>query len=184
MGERFRFGEPGQPSVADKNGDSCFWNVIFQVEAVDDQGTPFNRKTYLLRWNPTISSFRLDDYREATTQCPNGFRMNWSVYEWENAHLGDRFYMLRTGDDKAGIVFRGVFTSEPCPGDDWAGKGKQRYYMDIDCYGCVPPNHKPSLDIETLENAIPTINWQRGHSGELLSDKDAEKLDELWNSIV
>ena len=184
VGERFRFGEPGQPSVADKNGDSCFWNVIFQVEAVDDQGAPFNRKTYLLRWNPTISSFRLDDYREATTQCPNGFRMNWSVYEWENAHIGDRFYMLRTGDDKAGIVFRGVFTSEPCPGDDWAGKGKQRYYMDIDCYGCVPPNHKPSLDIETLENAIPTINWQRGHSGELLSDKDAEKLDELWNSIM
>lgn len=51
--------------------------------------------------------------------------MNWSVYEWEKAHKGDHYYMLRTGDDKAGIVFRGVFTSDPYPGEDWAGNGKK-----------------------------------------------------------
>ena len=171
----------------DDDGDACEWTIHFDVEKCP--ATAFasrnskgqKAKTYLLRWNPGISSFRLDDYREATTQCPNGFGMNWSVYEWEQAHEGDRFYMLRTGDDKAGVVFRGVFTSEPSPGDDWAGKGRQRYYMDIYCLGCVPPDQKPSLDVETLEKAIPSIDWRRGHSGQLLSDEDAMKLNELWN---
>lgn len=173
----------------DDNGDACEWTIHFEVEKSPNSSfasrnsTGQKSKTYLLRWNPTISSFQLDEYREATTQYPNGFHMNWSVYEWEEAHEGDRFYMLRTGDDKAGIVFRGVFTSEPNPGDDWAGKGKQRYYMDIDCLGGEPADQKPSIDIETLENTIPAIDWRRGHSGELLSEEDAEKLNELWNRI-
>ena len=181
VGERFRFGKQGQPSVADKNGDSCFWNVIFQVEAVDNNGVKLKHKTYLLRWNPTISSFKLDDYRDVLSKYPDGFSgLNWSVYEWEEAHQGDHFFMLRTGDDNAGIVFRGVFTSEPYPGEDWAGKGKKRYYMDMDCYECVPADQKPPIDIEKLEKAIPIIDWRRGHSGQLLTIDEAEKLNELW----
>jgi hypothetical protein len=174
----------------DDDGDACEWTIHFEVEKC--QGTLFTTmnskgqksKTYLLRWNPAISSFRLDDYRKATEERPNGFGMNWSVYEWEEAHEGDHFYMLRTGDDKAGIVFRGDFTSEPYPGEDWAGKGKQRYYMDMVCYGSVPADERPPLSIDVLEKTIPDINWQRGHSGELLSEEDAAKLNELWNKIL
>ena len=171
----------------DDNGDACEWTIHFEVEkcpatmftSLNSVGKP--QKTYLLRWNPAISSFRQDDYRKASTEYSEGFGMNWSVYEWEEAHEGDRFFMLKTGDNKAGIVFRGIFTSEPYPGEDWAGKGKQRYYMDIDCFGCVPSDQTPSLDVEMLENAIPNIDWRRGHSGQLLSEVDAAKLDELWN---
>lgn len=184
VGERFRFGKPGKPSIPDENGDSCIWNVTFQVEPIDDNGERIHTKTYLLRWNPAISSFKLSDYREATQDCSYGFRFNWSVYEWENAHLGDRFFMLRTGDENAGIVFRGVFTSEPFPGDDWAGKGRQRYYMDMNCFDCVPADELPPVNIDVLEKGIPNINWQRGHSGQLLSDEDARKLEELWNHHV
>ena len=171
----------------DDNGDACEWTIHFEVEkcpatmfiSLNSVGKP--QKTYLLRWNPAISSFRQDDYLKASTEYSEGFCMNWSIYEWEEAHEGDRFFMLRTGDDKAGIVFRGIFTSEPYPGEDWAGKGKQRYYMDIDCFGCVPSDQTPSLDVEKLENAIPNIDWRRGHSRQLLSDVDAAKLYELWN---
>lgn len=142
-------------------------------------------KTYLLRWNPTISSFKLEHYRQAMADRPDGFAFDWSVYEWEEAHEGDRYYMLRTGDDKAGIVFRGVFTSEPYEGEDWAGqKGKTRRYMDMDCYDCVPADEQSPLTIEMLEKAIPTIDWRKGHSGELLSEEDAEKLDELWEEYM
>ena len=184
VGQRFIFGEPGKPSVSDVRGDSCYWIVTFQVEAVDDNGEPLKHKTYLLRWNPTISSFELGDYRNAIKQYPDGFTLNWSVYEWEEAHRGDRFYMLRTGDDMAGIVFRGIFTSEPYPGDDWAGKGRQRYYMGMECYECVPADQLPPVSVEILEDTIPDINWRRGHSGQLLSDEDTEKLEKLWKDKV
>ena len=167
--------------VIDKMPDKVWQNFYdsFDVEPIRSP------KTYLLRWNPTISSFKLDDYRDVLSKYPGGFSgMNWSVYEWEKAHKGDHYYMLRTGDDKAGIVFRGVFTSDPYPGEDWAGNGKQRYYMDMDCYDCVPADVQSPICIEELEKVVPGIDWRRGHSGELLSSEDAERLNELWNNIM
>lgn len=167
--------------VIDKMPDKVWQNFYdsFDVEPIRSP------KTYLLRWNPTISSFKLDDYRDVLSKYPGGFSgMNWSVYEWEKAHKGDHYYMLRTGDDKAGIVFRGVFTSDPYPGEDWAGNGKQRYYMDMDCYDCLPADEQSAITIETLEKSIPSIDWRRGHSGELFSSEDADRLNELWNNIM
>ena len=156
------------------------WKAFFDSFEVETLHPP---KTYLLRWNPAISSFKIDEYRRATIECPDGFCFNWSVYEWEEAHKGDFYYMLRTGDDKAGIVFRGVFTSEPYQGEDWAGTDKKRYYMDMDCYDCVPADEQSPISIDVLEKSIPNIDWRRGHSGQLLSEEDAEKLNELWNNI-
>ena len=167
--------------VIDKMPDKVWQNFYdsFDVEPIRSP------KTYLLRWNPTISSFKLDDYRDVLSKYPGGFSgMNWSVYEWEKAHKGDHYYMLRTGDDKAGIVFRGVFTSDPYPGEDWAGNGKQMYYMDMDCYDCVPADVQSPICIEELEKVVPGIDWRRGHSGELLSSEDADRLNELWNNIM
>lgn len=108
--------------VIDKMPDKL-WQDFYDSFDVEPIRSP---KTYLLRWNPTISSFNLDNYRDVLSKYPGGFSgMNWSVYEWEKAHKGDHYYMLRTGDDKAGIVFRGVFTSDPYPGEDWVGNGKK-----------------------------------------------------------
>ena len=140
-------------------------------------------KTYLLRWNPTISSYTLNDYRNDMEEYPDGFRSNWSIYEWEEVHKGDRFFMLRTGDDKAGIVYRGKFLSDPYEGDDWAGqKGKKRQYIDIGCYDFIPADNQSPIDIELLEKEIPEIDWRKGHSGELLSEETANKLNDLWNN--
>lgn len=167
--------------VIDKMPDDV-WTDFYDSFDVEPLRSP---KTYLLRWNPTISSFKLDDYRDVLSKYPGGFSgLNWSVYEWEKAHKGDHYYMLRTGDDKAGIVFRGVFTSDPYPGEDWAGNEKQRYYMDMDSYDCVPADVQSPICIEELEKVVPGIDWRRGHSGELLSSEDADRLNELWNNIM
>jgi len=107
------------------------------------------------------------------------FRMNWSIREWEEARRGDFFYMLRTGDDKAGVVFSGQFISDPYPGDDWAGSTKRRMYVDMICTNPVEPGAKPSLSLERLQKEIPAFDWVKGHSGALLSDEIAAKLDEL-----
>ena len=158
------------------------WKELYDSFDVEPIRSP---KTYLLRWNPTISSFKLDEYQDIQSKYPNGFSgLNWSIYEWEEAHEGDRFFMLRTGDDLAGIVFNGVFTSEPYTGEDWAGKGKQRYYMDMDCYDCVPADQKPPIDVELLEKEIPEIDWRKGHSGQLLTEETAKKLEKLWNEMM
>lgn len=134
--------------------------------------------------DPTISSFKLEDYRKTITEFADGFSFDWSVYEWEEAHENDRYFMLRTGDENAGIVWQGIFTSAPYVDEDWASQGKQRHYMKMDCYDCVPADQKPSINIELLEKEIPEINWRKGHSGQLLTEEVADKLNELWNTLI
>jgi len=175
-GTRFRFQGPNEPSIEDPNGDSCIWEIQFEILPV-----PEEPKKYLMRWNPSISSFKEEDYKECIDNTKKGrFRLNWSIYEWEEARRGDMFYMLRTGDDKAGIAFNGYFLSDPYTGDDWAGTKKRRCYVDMVCQNAVEPEEVPFISLEKLKEAIPEYNWEKGHSGELLPEDVREKLDELW----
>ena len=175
-GIRFNYQGAGKPTVEDANGDSCIWKVVFEVLPM-----PEEPKTYLMSWNPAISSFTEKDYEKCVENRMHGmFRMNWSIREWEEARRGDFFYMLRTGDEKAGIVFSGQFTSDPYPGDDWAGSSKRRMYVDMICMNPVEPGTKPSLSLERLQKEIPSSDWTKGHSGILLSDNMAKRLDKIW----
>ena len=175
-GIRFNYQGAGKPIVEDANGDSCIWKVVFEVLPM-----PEEPKTYLMRWNPAISSFTEKDYEKCMENRMHGmFRMNWSIREWEEARRGDFFYMLRTGEEKAGIVFSGQFTSDPYPGDDWAGSSKRRMYVDMICMNPVEPGTKPSLSLERLQKEIPSSDWTKGHSGILLSDNMAKRLDKIW----
>lgn len=175
-GTRFNYQGAGMPIVEEENGDSCIWKVTFEVLPMLEE-----RKAYLMRWNPAISSFTEKDYEECVENMVHGmFRMNWSIREWEEARRGDFFYMLRVGDDKAGIVFSGQFISDPYPGDDWAGSTKRRMYADMICSNPVEPGIKPSLSLERLQREIPAFDWAKGHSGVLLSEDVSMNLDKLW----
>ena len=174
-GIRFNYQGEGMPIVENPNGDSCIWEVTFEIVPV-----PEEPKTYLMRWNPSISSFREKDYEKCVENMVHGmFRMNWSIYEWEEARIGDLFYMMRVGDDKAGIVFSGQFISDPYPADDWAGTTKRRMYVDMICTNPVEPGAKPRISLEKLQKAIPDFEWSKGHSGALLSEEVTTKLENL-----
>lgn len=175
-GTRFRFQGKDKPSVEDPNGDSCIWEIHFEVVPL-----PSKPRHYLMRWNPSISSFTENDYKECLDNRKNGmFRMNWSIYDWQEARRGDYFQMLRTGDDKAGIVFAGQFITDPYPGDDWAGSNKRRMYVDMVCVSLPESAEKPLIPLEKLQKAIPSIDWLKGHSGELIPEEAADKLSELF----
>lgn len=176
-GVRFKYQGGGKPIVEDENGDSCIWKVAFEVVPMSEEP-----KTYLMRWNPSISSFTEKDFDECVGNIVHGmFRMNWSIHEWEEARRGDWFYMMRTGDDKAGIVFCGQFVSDPYPADDWAGSTKRRMYVDLVCMNPVEPGAKPDVSLERLQKEISAFEWAKGHSGVLLPDDVVEKLDKLWD---
>jgi hypothetical protein len=174
-GTRFNYQRAGKPIVEDADGDSCIWEVSFEVVPV-----PAEAKTYLMRWNPSISSFKEKDFEECVENMVHGmFRINWSIYEWEEARRGDLFFMMRVGDDKAGIVFSGQFISDPYPGDDWAGTTKRRIYVDMIVTNSVEPGAVPRVTLEKLQEAIPEFEWEKGHSGVLLTEDIVTKLDEM-----
>ena len=92
--------------------------------------------------------------------------------------------MERLGVEGKGIVFCGQFSSDPCLDEDWAGTSRKRYYVDIDCFDPSPADGKPRITVEELKSILPEINWDRGHSGQLLTTKQAGKLNELWKKKV
>lgn len=178
-GTRFRYKVTEKSYEEDPNGDSCIWEVSFEILPINDE-----HRTYLMRWNPAISSYKETDYEESVANMESGlFHLNWSIHEWEEARRGDIFYMMRVGDDKAGIVFKGQFVSDPYVMDDWAGTSKRKLYVDMVCMKPVKPGKKPLLELSKLQDAIPEIDWSKGHSGILLSSEVAEKLDELWKTV-
>ena len=178
-GTRFNYQGAGKPIVEAPNGDSCIWMMKFEI-------VPYPRepKTYLMRWNPATSSFTEKDFEECMENRVHGlFRMDWSIYEWQEARRAHFFYMMRTGDDKAGIVFRGQFLSDPYPDDDWAGSAKRRMYVDMVCYD-AESDSAPLISLEKLQAAIPSFDWSKGHSGELLSEEITAQMDELWGEVL
>ena len=176
-GTRFRFQGQGKPTVEDEDGDSCIWEVQFEIIPLFA-----DHRTYLMRWNPSISSFTEKDYKACLDNMVNGmFRLNWSIYDWQEARRGDMIYMMRVGDDKAGIVFMGMLITDPYPADDWAGSTKRRMYVDMVCFSPSKLRIKPRLSLQQLESAIPSMEWAQGHSGVLLSEDVVKQLELLWD---
>lgn len=140
-----------------------------------------HQQTFILMWNPAYSSVTMD-YHLYCIEHFDDEPFDWSVYEWEKAHEGDRFYLVRVGEGKTGIVMSGVFTSEPYVGDDWnkSRGSKQIHYMDMHPNFIINPETMPIITTEQLQKAIPDFEWRRGHSGTLLTEDQAQKLEKLF----
>lgn len=138
--------------------------------------------TIILFWNPGISSYTIERLREELDVEEHV--SNWSVWEHEKAHRGDRFFMVRCGEGKTGICMSGRFSSEPYIDEDWSGKGREVYYMDLMADTVIDPDILPILSTEILSQEIPSFDWSGGHSGRLLPAEESEKLEELWENFL
>lgn len=140
-------------------------------------------KTYILFWNPAISSYKLDNFQKEMEDLGNA-DMNWSVWEHEKACAGDRFFMVRCGSGKTGICMSGYFSSNPYKGEDWSGRGRVTYYMNLEPDYMINPDYLPILSTLDLVRDVPGFDWNGGHSGRLIDAKLADKLEAIWKKFT
>ena len=153
--------------------------------------------TFLLLWNPAISSYTIDrcdeefDFKEAPLgdfiddEQYFSWDLNWSVREWEKAHKGDRFFMLRVGEGQPnGIVMSGRFSSNPYVDEDWSGNGRVVHYADLEFDAAIHPDSPKILSSDILEKHFPDKNWRKGHSGQEVDNETAAKLEDLWDDHI
>lgn len=160
--------------------------------------------TFILFWNPAISSYKLPEYRKFLSQRPEYYDFNWSVWEHDKAKSMDEFYMVRCKnkpvpgkldengkqvwepciDETTGICMAGVFSSDPWEGEDWAGKGRTTYYSDLFLYHASDPDECVILSTGELMAAFPDFDWKGGHSGRELDEVSAEKLYAMFQKAV
>ena len=164
--------------------DEARWNELFDKA----EGTVREnfRKTFIMRWNTDISNYKLCEFEEAMDDFADDFfYYDWSIWDYQKVHWGDKFYMIRTGKGKHGVVMRGTIIGMPYPDEDWSGKGRRVYYVRMRLSHMIHPE-KALLVLTTddLGKAIPEFNWEEGHSGVILGDAMAKQLDALWHDYV
>ena len=138
-------------------------------------------------WNPSISSYTMERFEEDLIEMANGWELedfNWSVWDYENAREGDVFYLVKVGPGSNGVVMSGTFTSDPYQDEDWSGKGRKVFYMDMTVKEMIHPDRCPILSSEKLSAEIQDFVWDGGHSGQLLNEEQADKLNQLWNEYL
>jgi hypothetical protein len=140
--------------------------------------------TYILFWNPAISSYTMERFQEDFDE--RGCVGNWSIYEHDDVEYGDIFYMVRCGEGKTGIVMRGEITSKCYEDSDWSPKQRKHiYYADIETSVTIDPETASvMLTPDVLTEQLPDFDWYGGHSGRRLSDEYAKKLDEIWFEYI
>lgn len=141
------------------------------------------QQTFVMRWNPEISSYKVRDFESAMEDFyTDGFYFDWSIWDHEKVHVGDRFYMLKVGNGNTGIVMSGTIASLPSKDEDWSGQGRDVRYVRMlpDCM--VHPARGGIVSTRELDEALPGVNWNEGHSGVLLSEEQTRKFNELWST--
>ena len=88
------------------------------------------KKTIILMWNPYFSSYKMEQFEDELHHLHLGMTTdyNWSIHEHDKVEDGDRFFMVRCGRGRAGIVMSGALVGDPYGGEDWAGRGRKIYY--------------------------------------------------------
>ena len=142
------------------------------------------RKTFIMRWNTDISNYQMWEFDEAIDEFEDeGFYYDWSIWDYQKVHVGDRFYMIRTGEGKHGVVMRGTIIGKPYPDEDWSGHGRKVYYIRMRLTNMIHPDLSPYLlTTDELSKYLPNFNWEDGHSGVMLDDSTAQLLEEIWHS--
>ena len=166
------------------NMDDDEWNELFdKAEGIVKNNF---RKTFIMRWNTDISNYKLSEFEDTMEDFfEEGFYYDWSIWDYQKAHIGDRFYMIRTGEGKNGVVMRGTISGTPYPDEDWSGKGRKVYYVRMSLTNMIHPERTPLLlTTDELTDVIPDFNWKEGHSGEMLNDAQSAKLEEVWADYI
>lgn len=142
--------------------------------------------TYILKWNPAISSYKMMDFLCEMDMAMAGGEpnMNWSVWEYEEIKKGDFVYMLKVGYGATGIVAKGRVTARAYQGEDWSGRGRETYYVDFIPLCMVCADAAPILTSQQLAASIPDFDWRGGHSGQRLTPEQEAAMESLWDAYV
>lgn len=139
------------------------------------------QKTFILFWDPKDSEDTLEDHIRSIQLVYKG-RFMQNIEEWKMARMGDRFYVVRIGEGKTGVVMTGVFGSHPFLYPE--NNKKNKHSIELKLNLILNPETAPMLTTEDLEKSIPDFNWRYKHQGNTLSTIQAKVLEKLFSEYL
>lgn len=172
-----RFGE-GLINEFISNG--CFDKWLKRLKEIDES----EKRLFILRWNPNISSFTINDYKELLqkyytlgTYIPG---LNWSIKDWKKVNKNDIFILQQVGTENDGFVMIGKLRSAPYEAESWKNDGTKSYYADLDIFSVYDRTKNTKLSADEYEKLFDFTKWHSGASGEIL---EGENVNRLLNKI-
>lgn len=144
--------------------------------------SPRQRKVYVLRWNPRISSFDREGFEHYFAQykgiIPNDHndKLDWTVWDWKSVEHRDLYVMMQVGQKVNGIVWGGFLGGFPYQYEKEDGSLTRSRFFQTDVEYMHRIEKTGLMTVDRLIQAVPEVDWLHGHSGELLSVENAEKL--------
>lgn len=143
---------------------------------------PRQRKVYVLRWNPSISSFEREGFEHYFAQYKGVIpfnhddKLDWTVWDWKSVEHRDLYVMMQVGQRVNGIVWGGFFGGYPYQYKKEDGTLTRSRFFQTDVQYMHRIEKTGLMAADRLIQAIPEVDWLHGHSGELLPVASAEKL--------
>jgi 5-methylcytosine-specific restriction protein A len=145
--------------------------------------------TYLLAWS--AKRWKWNDIVEMSNQVKTGHRVvtRWSCGNSKRLKQGDRFFLIRLGDEPRGIFASGFVEQGSYQDLHWdvekAQFGKTTNFVRIQFDTLLIPEEDTILPREFLVNTetLSKMHWNTQMSGVHIPDEVAEELEKLWNNF-
>ena len=137
--------------------------------------------TFLMMWDPASSLYTMANLDSDMSMWAKGCwpdSFEWRIDEWQRAHKGDRFFMVRVGKHNSGIFAAGRFTCEPFADNDGA------HLVGMEFETVVHPERAEIITTEELERELAHIDWRNSASGHILNKEDAVRMELMWRDYV
>lgn len=152
---------------------------LFYKPTYPGNGYDKQQRTYVLMWNPDsrCPDMSEKEFRTCISNIwPDKYDLLWDVSDCRSMRMGDRFFVVRNGQDINGIVMSGVFGSyaylQRCSMNSISVELVFNFTVDY--------NEHPIVTIEQLKEAIPDFDWSRTFGSYKLKTNQAKTLEALF----
>jgi hypothetical protein len=167
-------------TVPHESGD---WTIWWEQSGISiPSGEASGVKTYLLLWNPEkFSQEKFDKYVRNVRSAADSSGQ-WRFGNRKKADKGDKVFLIRLGNEKAGLVGYGTITGNVATQTDSSNTDKIRNVVPVRWERIQKDPIVPmqNLESETGESQL----WHSQASGIVFSNELAESTYEIWKTYV
>ncbi len=142
--------------------------------------------TYLFAWNP--DDWPWEDLPEMLEKIKTGKaqRDQWSIGKYKKPGPGDRFFLIKLGEEPKGLIGSGHITSKPFEDTHYADRKKRCNYVSIEFDFLVDGRKTVVISRKALIETEPfnKQHWDTQSSGISIRDEVCTALEPLWLSRV
>jgi 5-methylcytosine-specific restriction protein B len=143
-------------------------------------------RAWLLSWNP--GRWQWKTFVEDRLAVSRGQMVrNWWSCGNSHAAIGDRVFLVRTGEEPRGIIARGTAVSAPYEHEhydaDRAAAGERHRVIDVEFDDIRDPARDPFLKIADLQQLSADQVWNPQQSGIEVRPETVSALEEAWRRL-